>query len=323
MVRWAPRSRGRSASSSRTSSPPYSPSGRSASRCFAAMSSKRQQWWPARPASRPRSGWRPSAGAQVGSPSPSPLWRSCPRHRSPIRGYARPPVTCPGLSARQVNQGRFGVSLRDLVKSAAPAAVRDGIKDLLVRYGERTSDRRALPDFLIIGTKRGGTTSLWRYLLQHPLVPRLFPAWNTKTSHYFEENWSRGEAWYRSHFPTDRQRAWLQRRRGAPPRVGEAAPLYMFHPLVAERVAKLMPHVKLIVLLRDPVERAYSHWKERRTEGTEPLSFAEALEAEEERTAGEREKLIADPYYHSNAYDWYTYRARGRYLEHLEPWLEL
>lgn len=215
------------------------------------------------------------------------------------------------------------MSLRDLVKSAAPAAVRDGIKDLLVRYGERTSDRRALPDFLIIGTKRGGTTSLWRYLLQHPLVPRLFPAWNTKTSHYFEENWSRGEAWYRSHFPTDRQRAWLQRRRGAPPRVGEAAPLYMFHPLVAERVAKLMPNVKLIVLLRDPVERAYSHWKERRTEGTEPLSFAEALEAEEERTAGEREKLIADPYYHSNAYDWYTYRARGRYLEHLEPWLEL
>ena len=83
-----------------------------------------------------------------------------------------------------------------------------------------------------------------------------------------------------------------------------------------------MPDAKLIVLLRDPVERAYSHWKERRTEGKEPLDFAEALAREGERTAGERERLIADPTYFSEAYDWHTYRARGRYLEHLEPWLD-
>jgi hypothetical protein len=191
-----------------------------------------------------------------------------------------------------------------------------------VRYGERTSDRRPLPDFLIIGTKRGGTTSLWNYLIQHPLVPRLFPAWNTKTSHYFEENWQRGEQWYRSHFPTVRRRQAMERRHGAPPKAGEAAPLYMFHPLAPARVRSLMPEVKLIVLLRDPVERAYSHWKERRTEGKEPLGFAEALAAEPARTQGERERLIADPALFSEAYDWHTYRARGRYLEHLEPWLQ-
>ncbi|MFB9359522.1 sulfotransferase domain-containing protein [Actinoplanes nipponensis] len=196
------------------------------------------------------------------------------------------------------------------------------MRELLVRYGERTSDQRPLPDFLVIGTKRGGTTSLWRYLIQHPLVPRLFPAWNTKTSHYFEENWPRGEAWYRSHFPTVRQRAALERKHGAPPKVGEAAPLYMFHPLVASRVAELMPRARMIVLLRDPVERAYSHWKERRTEGVEPLDFAAALAAEESRTAGERDKLLADPNYFSEAYDWYSYRARGRYLQHLTPWLD-
>jgi hypothetical protein len=154
-------------------------------------------------------------------------------------------------------------------------------------------------------------------------VPRLFPAWNTKTSHYFEENWHRGEQWYRSHFPTDRRRQALERRHGAPPRVGEAAPLYMFHPLAPGRVHDLMPRVRLITLLRDPVERAYSHWKERRTEGREPLGFAEALAAEPERTAGERDRLIADPALFSEPYDWHTYRARGRYLEHLEPWLEL
>ncbi|HEV8567253.1 MAG TPA: sulfotransferase domain-containing protein [Actinoplanes sp.] len=192
---------------------------------------------------------------------------------------------------------------------------------MLVRYGERTSDRRPLPDFLIIGTKRGGTTSLWRYLVQHPLVPRLFPAWNTKTSHYFEANFGRGESWYRSHFPTLRQRTALERRLGGRSRVGEAAPLYMFHPLAAGRVAALMPDVRIIVLLRDPVERAYSHWKERLGEGVEPLDLASALEAEPSRTAGERERLIADPTYVSDAYDWYSYRARGAYVDHLEPWL--
>jgi hypothetical protein len=214
------------------------------------------------------------------------------------------------------------VTVKDRIKSVAPRGAREQVRDLLVRYGERTSDRRPLPDFLIVGTKRGGTTSLWNYLVQHPLVPRLFPAWNTKTSHYFEENWPRGEAWYRSHFPTVKQRAALERRHGGPSKVGEAAPLYMFHPLVAGRVAELMPQARIVVLLRDPVERAFSHWKERRTEGKEPLDFAAALAAEQERTAGERERLIADPNAFSEPFDWWSYRARGRYLEHLEPWLE-
>ena len=212
--------------------------------------------------------------------------------------------------------------MKELIKSAAPRAAREQVRSLLVRYGEHTSDQRPLPDFLVIGTKRGGTTSLWRYLIQHPLVPRLFPAWNTKTSHYFEDNFARGEAWYRSHFPTVKQREALERKHDGPSKVGEAAPLYMFHPLAAGRVAELMPQARMIVLLRDPVERAYSHWKERRTEGKEPLGFADALAAEPARTAGEKARLITEPGYVSEAYDWYSYRARGRYLEHLEPWLD-
>ena len=213
--------------------------------------------------------------------------------------------------------------LRDQGKRLLPDGVRRRVKDSLVRHGERTSARRPLPDWLIIGTKRGGTTSLWNYLIEHPLVPRLYPAWNTKSTHYFEENWHRGEAWYRSHFPTARQRESLARRHGAPPKAGEASPLYMFDPRVPARVRALMPDVRLIVLLRDPVERAYSHWKERRTEGTEPLDFEAALAAERSRTAGEYERMLADPTYHSEAYDRFTYRARGRYVEHLRPWLEL
>lgn len=219
-------------------------------------------------------------------------------------------------------KGKPSMDPRDRIKSVVPTPLTDMVKDSLRWYGVRTSSRRPLPDFLIIGTKRGGTTSLWNYLVEHPSVPRLFPAWNTKTSHFFEENWAQDREWYRSHFPTEGQRARLQRRHGAPTRVGEAAPLYMFHPTVSERVHRVLPDARLIVLLRDPVERAFSHWKERRTNGVEPLSFADALASEASRTDGELERLVADPFYISNAYDWYTYRARGRYLEHLEPWLQ-
>jgi hypothetical protein len=214
-------------------------------------------------------------------------------------------------------------TIRDRLKRAVPEPVTELTRRSLVRYGVSTSDRRPLPDFLIIGTKRGGTTSLWNYLIEHPLVPRLFPAWNTKASHYFEENWYRDLSWYRSHFPTDRQRHDSNNATEGPCRVGEASPLYMFHPSTPERVHQIIPGVRIIVLLRDPVDRAYSHWKERRTNGVEPLRFSEALAAEPERTAGERARLIEDPFYFSEAYDWYSYRARGRYLEHLEPWLEL
>jgi hypothetical protein len=212
--------------------------------------------------------------------------------------------------------------MRETVKQLLPTPVREAARRSLVHFGERTSNRRPLPDFLVIGTKRGGTTSLWRYLLEHPLVPRLFPAWNTKTSHYFEDTYVRGEAWYRSHFPTAGSRAALERRHGGPTRVGESAPLYMYHPLAPQRVADLIPDVRLVVLLRDPVERAWSHWKERRTEGVEPLDFADALAAEKDRTAGERDRLIHEPGYVSKAYDWYSYRARGQYLDHLEGWLD-
>jgi hypothetical protein len=209
------------------------------------------------------------------------------------------------------------------LKPVVPSAPRTIAREGLVRYGMWTAGSRALPDFLIIGTKRGGTTSLWNYLLDHPLVPRLFPAPNTKSAHYFEENWRRGPRWYRSHFPTQRQLRALHRRNGATPKVGEASPLYMFDPRVAQRAKDTIPAVKPIALVRDPVARAWSHWKERRSNDLEPLDFADALAAEDGRIAGERERMAADPYYFSAPYDWYTYRARGRYIEHLQPWMDL
>lgn len=215
------------------------------------------------------------------------------------------------------------VSALDRLKDLTPGAAQRCVRGALVQFGRFSAASRVLPDFLIIGTKRGGTTSLWNYLLDHPLVPRMFPAPNTKSTHYFEENWRRGERWYRSHFPTERRMRALQRRHGARPKVGEASPLYMFDPRVPARVHALMPDVRPIVLVRDPVERAFSHWKERRGNGLEPLDFADALAAEPSRIAGEYERLATDPYYFSEPLDWYAYRARGRYIEHLRAWLEL
>jgi hypothetical protein len=93
--------------------------------------------------------------------------------------------------------------------------------------------------------------------------------------------------------------------------------------LVADRVRNTLPDVKLIVLLRNPVDRIWSHHHERVYNGTEHLPFREALDAEEERLAGEHERIVSEPGYYSEQHDFCSYLARGRYLEHLAPWLDL
>jgi hypothetical protein len=210
------------------------------------------------------------------------------------------------------------------VKRAVPGPVKQAARAVLRGYGCRTAGSRPMPDFLVIGAKRGGTTSLWNYLVRHPDVLPLFPALQQiKSPHYFDINHSRGQTWYRSHFATRRQRVRHERETGHPAVTGEASPYYMFHPLAVERIAREMPQGKFIVSLRNPVDRAYSNYNERRGCGVEPLStFEEAIAAEPERLRGEVERMRADPDYYSPMYDSASYLARGRYLEHLQPWLE-
>jgi Sulfotransferase domain len=199
--------------------------------------------------------------------------------------------------------------------------LRTGVKRSLRLYGEMTAGLRGLPDFMIIGAKRGGTTSLYNYLLEHPAVLPLLPSrQHIKGAHFLDSNYHRGTRWYRSHFPTA---AWRRlRERGGPVAVGEASPYYLFHPLAAERAKRLVPDTRLIVLLRDPVERAFSHYKERVRHGAEPLTFEEALEAEPHRLAGEAERIVREPGYCSFAHEHHSYVAQGRYLEMLPAWLE-
>lgn len=209
-------------------------------------------------------------------------------------------------------------------KAALPEPVKAGLRGATRGAGLLTSPLRQLPDFLIIGTKRGATTSLWFALVGHPDVAPLFPAaQELKSAHYFDINYGRGPNWYRSFFATQWQLRARERRTGRRPLMGEASPYYMFHPLAAERIARDLPQVKLIVSLRDPVERLWSHYNERFYGNTEILGIDEALDAEDGRLAGEVQKIKAgQPHYYSFHHDLSSYLARGRYLEHLAPYLE-
>lgn len=192
-----------------------------------------------------------------------------------------------------------------------------------IRASTTTTARwRPAPDFLVIGTKRGGTTTLWEALSSHPQVQPMVPvAKHLKSPHYFYRHYDRGPEWYRGHFPTTFSRARHRRIHGKSV-VGEASPMYLFDPRVPARVAELTPEVKIVVTLRDPVQRAVSHWAERIKEGHETLSFEDALAAEPERLAGEWNRVLAEPNYYSRALDWYSYRTRGEYASQLERWFE-
>ncbi len=181
-------------------------------------------------------------------------------------------------------------------------------------YARPTSLLRVLPDYLVIGTQRGGTTSLYKYLNLHPGIGRPHLS---KGVHYFDTNFTKGVAWYRSHFPTVAYREYVRRRWHLPLVVGEGSPYYMFHPAVPGRIAAVLPDVKLLVLLRNPVDRAYSHYQHEVARGFENLSFEEAIENEEERLAGEVTHLIADATYRSFHHQHHSYLARGAYVDQL------
>lgn len=181
--------------------------------------------------------------------------------------------------------------------------------------GRVTAPVRVLPDFLIVGAQRAGTTSLYRTLTQHRDV---LPAGLHKGVHWFDTSFDKSPSWYRGHFPTRFAVERARRSNGVRPITGEASPYYMFHPAAPARIAEQLPTARLVVLLRDPVERAYSAYTHERARGFETLSFPDALAAETSRLAGEEEKLLRDTTYVSLAHQHNAYLARGRYIEQLE-----
>lgn len=215
-------------------------------------------------------------------------------------------------------------------RASLSARGRGWLKRGVREVGTLTSSLRPLPDFLVIGTKRGGTTSFYFDLIEHPSVLQLFPppvpglkGDATKGVHYFDSNFTRGPRWYRSYMPTRVSRARVSRRHGVRAVAGEASPFYLFHPDAARRAQATAPDARLVVLLRDPAQRAYSHWKERRRNGAEDLDFLDAVEAEAGRLSGERDRLVQDPGYLSYAWEQQSYVTQSRYAASLRPWIDL
>jgi hypothetical protein len=175
-----------------------------------------------------------------------------------------------------------------------------------------TAPLRALPHFIIIGTQKGGTTSLYQWLSRHPEVIPPF----RKEIHYFDFNFHRGEHWYRSHFPL----ASTLRREGAI--TGEGSPYYVVHPHAARRIAAVAPEARLILVLRNPVSRAISHYWHTIRSRKESLPMAEAFRRETERLDGELARMVADERYFSYNHHAFSYLHRGHYAEQVARYLE-
>jgi len=174
-----------------------------------------------------------------------------------------------------------------------------------------------MPDFLIIGGQRCGTSSLYYYLTeQHGISSAA-----TKEVHYFDDFFARGINWYQAQFPTNAYKYSVEHFRNRHFLTGEASPYYIFHPNAPRRISAVLPHIKLILLIRNPIDRAYSqHWLE--VKGRyETLSFEEAIKCEQDRIAGEREKMLSDENYHSFKHRRYTYLTRGIYIDQIEYWM--
>jgi hypothetical protein len=189
------------------------------------------------------------------------------------------------------------------------------VRPFLLKYRQLTAAGRALPSFIIIGTQKGGTTSLFHYLSQHP---QLVPSYR-KEVHYFDgglkpkrDNFALGERWYRSNFP-------LRRQLRADQQAFEASPLYVFHPLAAKRIHDLLPDAKLILLLREPTERALSHYFHQSRKGRESLPVTEALQGEEARLA----PVLAEHNYKHQNFMHFSYKLRGHYAEQIRRYQAL
>lgn len=206
------------------------------------------------------------------------------------------------------------MTVTDAIKRNIPSRTLHELTWTRVRLRSLTSPIRMLPNLLIIGAMRSGTSSLYKYLGQCQLArPSL-----RKEVRYFTDFYNRGPVWYRRHFPLNP--SLFAPGRGEPCSF-EASPDYLLHPLAAERAAATVPDAKLVVLLRDPVDRAFSHYKHMKRLGFEPLSFEDALAAEEDRICPDIHRITADPNYRPTNLLRYSYAFRSRYAEQLDQWL--
>ena len=190
-------------------------------------------------------------------------------------------------------------------------------------YRKMTSRLRPLPDFIIIGVGRAGTTALYSYLIQHPLIVPASTDNNESVAdlHFFEYIISNNIQWYKSHFPISFSKSNNHKNSFI---TGEYTSTYMYHPHVPKRIFNLLPKIKLIVILRNPIDKAYSTYQQQFRFGEYTTSFEDTINAELRRI-----DLNKDfPELNSDNYDFENFVAQniirhGIYADYLEIWLKI
>lgn len=199
------------------------------------------------------------------------------------------------------------------VRRTLPPPARRPVRRLALGWGWLTAPWRQLPSVVVVGAQRCGTTTLFRMMAEHPELMR--PTLDKGTG-YFDDHYLRGPRWYAAHFPLRLSLWWSGRGRRV--RVFECSGYYLFHPLAAQRMAGDLPGVQVVVLVRDPVDRANSAHRHERARGFEDLDFEDAVAAESARLRGETERLAGQPGATSHAHRHHAYLARSHYRHQLE-----
>lgn len=192
-----------------------------------------------------------------------------------------------------------------MLKEQIPVELRRRLKYLLKGW---SANFRRLPSIIGIGVQKAGTTSLYQWLIQHPQIIA-----NTGEVHYFDFHYNRGESWYRSNFPLNLflslRESLLQKK----VKTCEVTPNYLFAPQAIPRMKNLLPDSKLLVLLRDPVDRAISHYYHQVHKGREERRFNEAIQYERQLLESNANQILDANWFRRNKMQHFSYLARGLY----------
>ena len=186
-------------------------------------------------------------------------------------------------------------------------------------YCSMTGFMHVLPDHYIIGAAKSGTTSLYDYLVQHQCVQQI----TTKEPRFFDKYYERGENWYRVNFPFTYQKFIFEKIQKRKFITVDATPRYLDHPHAPHRIKEITPNAKFIVLLRNPIDRAYSNYNMRINAKREHLSFEDAIEREREYGKDEFKKMQQNERYYSRDYYHNSYLDRSVYVDKLKRWMEV
>ena len=179
-----------------------------------------------------------------------------------------------------------------------------------------TGPLRTLPDFIIIGAMKSGTTSLYNYICEHPCV---LPAAYDEVG-FFDDNFHLGLNWYRSMFPTKRRIEDIRRKEGVAI-TGEDTPFYFWNPVAAKRIQKLLPNIKLITILRNPIDRAYSEYQDLVSSESNSPSFETFIENEINTRRKDSSLITEENFEIFNQKN--SYLLKGIYVDQLKIWAGL